>query len=229
MTENWKNKKGNCEVTQRLIIARKKVLSPIQGCRTKGKTCHKNPGATRSTCGKCLNLQEGVWLVLKALRGNRGLAAAGIPDTLDTCLSRGKCRTSRTTNQWHSNPFQRRQEEPLLNRHKAKIIYYRIHSKDRDGQEIIQLESYKLKVNAVANLYSPSGNCRFSTGPSTFVEWIIRLLWDNTAGQLCLPVMMSIWENAHTHFINLVSTNVSFYFGLFEFLLCGLCFIEHSG
>lgn len=176
---------------------------------------------SKKVCGWCSRLWGGIggWQRLGYLT----------PDTLDTYLSRDNYRTSRTTNQWHSNPFQRRQDEPLLNRHKAKIIYYRTHSKDRDGQEIIQLESYKLKMNAVANLYSSSGNCRFSIGPSTFVEWIIRLLWDNTAGQLCLPMMMSIWENAHTHFIKLVSTNISFYFGLFEFLLCGLYFIEHSG
>lgn len=211
-----------------MIIARKKFSVPSKAAEQKGRHVTKTQApqgahvASVWISKKVCNWCSGLW-------GGIGLAAAGIPDTLDTYLSHDNYRTSGTTNQWHSNPFQRRQEEPLLNRHKPKIIYYRIHSKDRDGQEIIQLESYKSKVNAVANLYSSSGNCRFSIGPSTFVEWIIRLLLDNTAGQLCLPVMMSIWENAHTHFINLVFTNVSFYFGLFEFLLCGLYFIEHSG
>lgn len=100
------------------------------------------------------------------------------------CLSSDNYRTRGTSNQWHSNPFQRRHQEPLLNRHKPEITYYRIHNKDTDGQEVIQLESYKLKANADGDSYSSSGNYRLSPGPSTCVGWVIQVnFWNNIANR----------------------------------------------
>lgn len=95
------------------------------------------------------------------------------------CLSSDNYRTRGTSNQGHSNPFQRRHREPLLTRHKPEIIYYRIHSKDIDGQEVIQLESYKLKVNADGDSYSSLGNYRLSSGPTACVGWVIQVNLQN--------------------------------------------------
>lgn len=96
--------------------------------------------------------KEHVWLAgVQGFEAHLGLGL-GSPNTQDTNLSNDNYRTRGTTNQWHSNPSQRRHQEPLLNRHKPEIIYYRIHNKDIDGQEAIQLESYRLKVKPMATL-----------------------------------------------------------------------------